>query len=93
MVCNTYCFDQCRAKDDRFSAQNLKYFGDQFLLCYKDSLRRDLKRLVSIQQFFVISADLDSKYNNKQYYNSKKLSLKLTVIGRILHAWVWSVKS
>ena len=37
MVCNTYCFDQCRAKDDRFSAQNLKYFGNQFLLCYKDS--------------------------------------------------------
>ena len=39
-VYNTYmyCFDQCRTRDDRFSAQNLKYFGDQFLLCYKDSL-------------------------------------------------------
>ena len=37
MVCNTYCFDQCRAKDDCFSAQNLKYFDDQFLLCCKDS--------------------------------------------------------
>ena len=49
---------------------------------------------LSIQQFFVnICADLDSKYNNKEYYNSKKLSLKLMVIGRILHAWVWSVKS
>ena len=37
MICNTYCFDQYRAKDDRFSAQNLKYFGNQFLLCCKDS--------------------------------------------------------
>ena len=27
-----HCFDQCRAKDDRFSAQNLKYFGDQLFL-------------------------------------------------------------
>ena len=37
MVCNTYCFDQCRAKDNCFSAQNLKYFGNQFLLFYMDS--------------------------------------------------------
>ena len=36
---------------------------------------------LSIQQFFVICTDLDSKYNNKQYYNGKKLPLKLMVIG------------
>ena len=32
---------------------------------------------LSIQQFFIICADLDSKYNNKQYYNSKKIIIEI----------------
>ena len=32
---------------------------------------------LSIQQFFVICAGLDSKYNNKQYYNSKKIIIEI----------------
>ena len=49
---------------------------------------------LSIQQFFVICTDLDSKYNNKQYYNSKKLSLKDTacmgVVGKeLMSVLVW----